>query len=503
MWRNLRSRLTISHLLPLLVVVPLLSLVLFYLLEIRYVLDEAAAELEGRGELISRLYQAELAALGDPAQAWSQVAQLQVRLPGQFYLVDENGKVLVVARQMVPHSPSSLYLVDESGNILVRPGVATASKQVPASLPDPELLQRALAGETARQIRQGNAVEVAVPIRNEDQEVVGAVLLSQQLPQVTSRLTVLRWTVWGTIGAGLLVAAFFSLALSRSLSQPLERLTKATRAVHFDSPPSRVKEEGPIEARTLARTFNEMSERLYELEQGRRRLLSAVVHELGRPLGAIKAAAQVLSQNGKDPELVVELASGIDDQVDQLRRLLDDLALLARNDIQNLALDLVPTDVGALVLEECRRYDLRIREKEIELVTEVPQDAMHPAADPMRLSQIVGNLLDNAIKYTPNGGQIRIVVGAEADRIVLTIEDSGPGIDPSELERIFDLLYRSPRQERIREGMGIGLALSRRLAEALGGTLTAHNRAASTGARFVFSLPRELPQSPLAGAPKQ
>ena len=121
----------------------------------------------------------------------------------------------------------------------------------------------------------------------------------------------------------------------------------------------------------------------------------------------------------------------------------------------------------------------------------------------MRLSQIIGNLLDNAIKYTPNGGQIRIVVGGEADRIVLTIEDSGPGIDPSELERIFDFLYRSPRQERVREGMGIGLALSRRLAEALGGTLTAHNRAASTGARFVFSLPRELPQSPLAGAPKQ
>jgi two-component system sensor histidine kinase BaeS len=269
-------------------------------------------------------------------------------------------------------------------------------------------------------------------------------------------------------------------------------LTKATRAVQFDAPPSRVKEEGPTEVQTLARTFNEMSERLYELEQGRRRLLSAVVHELARPLGAIKAAAQVMAQDGKDAELVVELSSGIDDQVDQLRRLLDDLALLARNDMRNLALDLVPVNVGELVLEECGRHEPRIREKEIELATHIATDATLPAADPKRLSQIVGNLLDNAIKYTPNGGQIRATLRSDPDAIALTIEDSGPGIDPSELERIFDFLYRSPRQERVREGMGIGLALSRRLAEAQGGTLTAHNRITGTGARFVLSLPRDL-----------
>ena len=469
MWRNLRSRLAISHLLPLLVIVPLLGLLLFYLLETRYVLEEATAELAGQGELISQLYQAELSALEDAEQARSLFARLQVKVP-----------VL-------------LHVVDEDGNIVVRPGIATASTRFPLRPPDPELLQKALAGEIARQVRQGNAA-VAVPLHNEDQEVVGVVHLSQQLSQVTNRLTILRWTVWGTVSVGLLVAVLLSFALSRSLNQPLQRLTRAARAVHFDAPPSRVEEEGPTEVRSLARTFNEMSERLYELEQGRRRLLSAVVHELGRPLGAIKAAAQVLNQNGQESELVVELSSGIDDQVDQLRRLLDDLALLARNDMRNLALDLVPINVGELVLEECRRNAPRIREMEIELVTHIAADATHPAVDPMRLGQIIGNLLDNAIKYTPHGGQIRATVRSDPDAIALTIEDSGPGIDPSELERIFDFLYRSPRQERVREGMGIGLALSRRLAEAQGGTLTAHNRVAGTGARFVLSLPRELPR---------
>ena len=269
MWRSLRSRLTISHLLPLLVIVPLLSFLLFYLIEARFVLDEATAELAGQGELISRLYQAELAAQEDPEQASSLFARLRVRIPTLFYLVDRNG------------------------NIVVRPGLATASTEVPIRPPDPELLQKALAGEIARQVSMGNA-DVAVPVRNEDQEVVGAVHLSQQLTDVTNRLAVLRWTVWGAVSAGLLVSVLLSFVLSRSLNKPLERLTAASRAVNFDAPPSRVAEEGPAEVRTLARTFNEMSERLYELEQGRRRLLSSVVHELGRPLGAIKAAAQVL-----------------------------------------------------------------------------------------------------------------------------------------------------------------------------------------------------------------
>lgn len=467
MWSNLRSRLTISHLLPLLVMVPLLSLLLLYLLEVRFELDEATAELAGQGELISRLYEAELAALEDPEQARSIVARLQVQIPGLFYLVDGNG------------------------NILVRPGFATASTQVPLRPPDPELLQKALAGEIARQVRGGSAVEVAVPVHNEHQEVVAAVHLSQQLTQVTNSLTILRWTVWGTVSAGLLVAVLLSFALSRSLNQPLERLTNATRAVDFDTAPSPVPEEGPAEVQTLARTFNEMSHRLYELEQGRKRLLSAVVHELGRPLGAIKAAAQVLSKDGENGEIVVELSSGIDDQVDQLRHLLDDLALLARNDMQNLALDLAPIDVGALALEECRRHEPRINERAIELVTQIERDAMHQAVDAMRLSQIIGNLLDNAFKYTPNDGQIRVSVRSDASVVELTVEDSGPGIDPSELERIFDFLYRSPRQDRVREGMGIGLALSRRLAEAQGGSLTAHNSAEGGGARFVLTLPKE------------
>ena len=481
MLRSLRSRLALSHLVPLLVIVPLLSLLLVYLLETRYALNAAAAELAVQGELLARLYQTEWPALQNPEQAQPLTARLQVQVPARVYLVDRNG------------------------NVLVRQGVATASTEVPVKPPDPELLQKALAGEIARQVRYGlergeNAVDVAVPVRNEEQEVVGAVQLSQQLTQVNNRLTVLRWTVWGTIGAGLLMAGLLSFALSRSLNQPLERLTKASRSVHFGAPPARVKEEGPTEVRTLARTFNEMSERLYELEQGRQRLLSAVVHELGRPLGAIKAAAQILGQTDDDPALVKELSDGIDYQVDQLRRLLDDLSLLAQSDVQELILAAAPTDIGQLVIAECRRYEPRILKKEIDLRCHVPPSPIRLEIDPVRVGQIMGNLLDNAYKYTPHGGTIQVVVSADSQQALVSIADSGPGIDPSERERIFDFLYRSPRQDRVREGMGIGLALSRRLAQAHGGSLSARNRADGPGAIFELSLPRSTPSRP---GPKQ
>ena len=475
MWRSLQGRLAISHLLPLLVIVPLLSLLLVYLLETRYALNDTAAELAVQGELIARLYQAEWPALQESDQPQPLVARLQLLIPARIYLTDING------------------------NVLVSPGLMAASTEAPVNPPDPDLLQKALAGEIARQVRYSlergrNAVDVAVPVHNENQEVVGAVQLSQQLTQVNNRLTILRWTVWGTVGAGFLVAGLLSFAFSRSLNQPLARLTKATRAVYLARQPSFVKEEGPSEVRTLARTFNEMSERLYELEQGRRRLLSSVVHELGRPLGAIKVAAQVLRQNDKKADLVIELSSGIDEQVDQLRCLLDDLALLAQSDVQDLVLTCVPTDVGALVLEECRRHDPRIQEKNIKLVCHIPAPDISLEVDPVRLGQIVGNLLDNAIKYTPNAGEIRVMVRAEANSVQVLVGDSGPGIDPSEHERIFDFLYRSPHQERVREGMGIGLALSRRLAEAHGGTLTVQNDTDGPGSLFVLSLPNTSDQ---------
>jgi len=388
----------------------------------------------------------------------------------------------------------------------VASGVAATTQNVPVLSLNEELLRQALDGQGSRQIHSGvnpqsNGVDVVVPVFNDKQEVVGAIQLTQGLGQTSGRLELLRWLVWATAGIGMLLAGLLGFLLSRSLNRPLEQLTAAARSVRFDQPPPSVPESGPSEVRLLAHTFNNMAERLYELEQGRRRLLRSIVHELGRPLGAIKAAAQVLGQGsggnggtGSSGEVVVELAVGIDEQVDQLRLLLDDLTLLAQSEMQELALELKETNVGDLVRVECQRSEGKLGSKGIEMSCQVAADLPRLLVDPVRIRQILGNLLDNAYKYTPSGGQVVVSAaqeGAGDDApVVARVRNSGPGIDPADRENIFQFFYRAPNQTRIQEGMGIGLALARRLAEAHGGTLTVAD-GEGTRAEFVLHLPVE------------
>jgi len=476
MFSSLRTRLAVSHFLPILVLVPLFSVALIYLLETRVALFNVANEMAVQAQLVARLTQSNWQAWKDPNQSQPLMARLQILVPAQIFVVDSQGRLLVTS------------------------GVAATTQNVPLLSLNENLLRQALAGQASRQIHSGvnpqtNGVDVVVPVLNDKQEVIGAIQLSQGLGQTGRQLALLRWLVWATAGVGMLLAGLLGFLLSRSLNRPLEQLTAAARTIRFDQPPPTVPESGPNEVRLLAQTFNDMAERLYDLEQGRRLLLRSVVHELGRPLGAIKAAAHVLGQNnGGNGEVVVELAEGIDEQVDQLRLLLDDLTLLAQSEMQELTLDLEETDVGLLVQAECHRNQGKLRSKEITLSCQVATDLPRLQADPVRISQILGNLLDNAYKYTPAGGEVTVRASAEGRNgdasVVVRVQDTGPGIDPVDRENIFQFFYRAPNQTRIQEGMGIGLALARRLAEAHGGTLTvAQGKGRGEGAEFVLRLP--------------
>ncbi|RLT44750.1 MAG: HAMP domain-containing protein [Chloroflexi bacterium] len=477
MLSSLRFRLALSHFIPILVLVPLFSLALIYLLETRVALVNVANEMAVQAQLVARLTQSNWQAWKDPSQSQPLMTRLQVLVPAQIYVVDSQGRLLVAS------------------------GVAATTQDVPVLSLNEELLRKALAGHASQQVRSGasfqaNGVDVVVPVLNDRQEVVGAIQLSQGLGQTGSRLTLVRWLVWATAGIGMLLAGLLGFLLSRSLNRPLEQLTTAARSIRFDQKPAPVAESGPGEVRLLAHTFNGMAERLYELEQGRRRLLRSIVHELGRPLGAIKAAAHVLGQNNSSSgEVVAELAEGIDEQVDQLRLLLDDLTLLAQSEMQELALDMKQTDVGSLVQSECHRNEGKLRAKEITLSCQIAAGLPHLLVDPVRISQILGNLLDNAYKYTPTGGRVVVSAaqegGGDDAPVVVRVRDTGPGIDPADRKNIFQFFYRAPNQTRIQEGMGIGLALARRLAEAHGGTLTVAegDGSGAEGAEFVLRLP--------------
>ena len=470
MFRNLRNRLALSHTLPILVFVPLLGLMLLYQLERRYFLDSLAKELAVQGSLIATLTRSDPAIWRDPTVANRVLNNFQNQIPANIELIDEQAIRLA------------------ANNARDRQQIGQATTET--------LVREALHGQVVWSVDRHvasaeNVIDVAVPVVNFEGKVEGAIRLSQRLTDIQARLDAQRWVIWLTLLLGAAVSLTLGLILARSIGTPLFQLTDAVARFTPGRPPTLVPEVGPTEIKALATTINGMEARLYELERSRKLLLAGVVHELARPLGAMKIAAQTIYQN-HDPLLAEELARGIDEHIDRLRLHLDDLALLAELELQGIRLERAPTDLAALAQEQCTLIAAYAEHCQLALddsgVTPVPVLCI----DAKRVGQIIGNLLHNACKYTPAGGwiaiQCAVTTADERQWATVQVADSGPGIAPAQQERIFQFFYRSPEQRRIHQGMGIGLALARQLAEAHNGKLTVASEL-GCGATFTLWLP--------------
>ncbi|MEZ4656254.1 MAG: HAMP domain-containing sensor histidine kinase [Caldilineaceae bacterium] len=474
MMHSLRMRLALSHTLPILIFVPLLGLVLLYQLEQRFFLNYMARELAVQGALIAEFPRTDPRIWNDPVLATGLINTLQQSVPAQMSFVDE----------------ATLLAAINADTASAASGQTNPQAELGASL-----LARASRGQVVWTIDNGAAtadrtINVAVPVLGGNGKVVGAVRLAQRLTDVQERINGLRVVVLATLFVGAILSLLLGLVLARSLGAPLLRLSQAVASFQPTDQPEQVPETGPTEMKSLAANFNRMSERLHELERTRTLLLSGIVHELGRPLGSIKAAAQTVEANA-DVELSHELAGGISEHVDRLRLQLEDLALLGEIEVQGLTLHPEPLALTDLIADVCHQFQEMAVRNAITLscrVTDLPPIE----ADPRRIEQILGNLLHNACKYTPAGGCVAVTAGVESQAcpplLWVDVTDSGPGIPAGEEERIFHFFYRNPNLRRIHQGMGIGLALSRQLAAAHGGSLTVAHRP-GPGATFRLRLP--------------
>ena len=474
MFRSLRLRLALSHTIPVLLFVALLGTLLLYQLERTYFLDSLAAELAGQGAIIASFTRDEPQIWADPALAQFAVKQLQSQISAQIMLIDARGRI--IAASWFDTTPTV--------------GQVVVSKVVNA----------ALQGQSAwavnnNVILQGQVLDVAVPVNLDSRRILGVVRLSHNLTEIQRRLAPLRSLVWLMLGLGAILSLLLGLALAQSVAAPLRRLAEVVGRFRPTVPLERVPEVGPTEIRTVAAAFNQMGARLVELESSRRALLTGIVHELSRPLGAIKAGAQTIRMN-PDPDLAAELATGIDDQIEQLRLQVEDLALLSELEYQGLRMNFGPVDIGELVEQRCHQAAVNAKDRGTALNWAVSPTLPLITCDSKRIDLIVDNLIHNALKYTPAGGEVLVTCfveqpessAGEATHIAINVSDNGPGIALVEQERIFQLFYRSPAQQRRHQGMGIGLALARQLAEAHSGTLTVQSEEGK-GATFTLRLP--------------
>lgn len=468
MLRSLRLRLALSHTIPVLLFVALLGTLLLYQLERTYFLDSLAAELAGQGAIIASFTRTEPQIWTDPELAQFAIKQLQSRITAQLMLLDANGRV--IAASWFDTTPPVGQRVES------------------------QVVYAALQGQSAWSVNnnvilQGQVLDVAVPVNLDARRILGVVRLSHSLAEIQRRLAPLRSLVWLMLGLGAILSLLLGLALAQSVAAPLRRLAEVVSRFRPTAPLERVPEAGPTEIRTVAAAFNHMGARLVELEESRRTLLNGIVHELGRPLGAIKAAAQTIRKN-PDPALAVDLAGGIDDQIEQLRLQVEDLALLSELEYQGLRMNFGPVDVGELVEQQCHHAAVNARDRGIAFTWNASPTLPLITGDSKRIALIVDNLIHNALKYTPTGASVHVeaAAGENAHGVVIAVRDTGPGIANAEQERIFQLFYRSPAQQRRHQGMGIGLALARQLAEAHGGTLTVASEEGQ-GATFTLHLP--------------
>jgi len=276
---------------------------------------------------------------------------------------------------------------------------------------------------------------------------------------------------FGGLPVGTFVAVVLVLLLlvagrgMRRFTRPMDDLIDAAGRVERGDYSATIYEYGPPQVRSVARAFNAMSARLKAADEQRRGFLADVVHELRTPLAVIQAQAEAIADGvyPADPEHLAPII----DATRSLEVLVEDLRALALTDTGSLVLNREPVDPAELVRDTIAAFSVQAESAGVELAEKVG-DGLPPAdVDPVRMRSALGNVVANGIRYTPRGGSVTLAAERVGDRIALSVSDTGPGIAPDMLPRVFDRFVRGPEST----GSGLGLAIAHDIIAAHGGQI--------------------------------
>jgi two-component system OmpR family sensor kinase/two-component system sensor histidine kinase BaeS len=287
------------------------------------------------------------------------------------------------------------------------------------------------------------------------------------------------------IGAVALVTGW---GLSRVISRPVVRLTEATRAVAGGDLDVRVRGQYPGELGELATSFNLMTEELARADNLRRNMTADVAHELRTPLSVIRGKIEGVL-DGVYPATPEHLKP-ILEETKLLAHLVEDLRLLAMAEAGQLSLEKKPLDVGDLLRDAQVNFGPQADDRGVTLALDLPADLLQVTADRRRIAQVLGNLLTNALRHTPQGGCVTLSATATSGAVQLSVADTGAGIPPEDLPYIFERFWRGEKsRSRVGGGSGLGLAIAKQLVEMHGSSITVES-APGVGSTFRFTLPR-------------
>ncbi|MFN2233240.1 MAG: sensor histidine kinase [Anaerolineales bacterium] len=468
MLRTLRNRLILSHLLPLLILIPLLGIAIIYILETRVILPSLSDELVTEAGLIAEL-------AGDQPGMWQDQESLEL-------LID----------RLSQKTNARLMLIDPSG-VLIGSSDPSDVSRVGTILSDDDIakVQKGFLTHDIDYSKglEAQVIDVFAPVFTSGDQLVGIIRMSYPYMTIYDNLLQIRFLILLVVLFALLVGIGLGSFLAVTINKPIQQVTTAIGELAHGNKLEKLKLSGPEEIQSLARSTNVLFDRLLSLERTRKQLLANLVHEIGRPLGALRSAIESLTQGAeKDPLLFNDLKKGMDAQTARLQFLLNDLAHLHDQAFGSLELDRQKISQPEWLLTILRPWEEAAHKKNLEWRVDISENLRDFEGDPQRLAQAIENLVSNAIKYTPTGGLITVSAGADRTIFWVTVSDTGPGIPEDEKEKIFIPFYRGDQKRRIKQGMGLGLSIAHDVALAHGGEINLDSTV-GIGSSFTIWIP--------------
>lgn len=330
-----------------------------------------------------------------------------------------------------------------------------------------EEIELALNGEeVARQHlvdKYGKVMYVAVPIFESD-EIVGAVFISSLLEDLYDNITETTKKLLTLSLFSLAITGVISFIFADIISKPIENLTEIVNKVIQGKFYHKVKVSGNDELSNLGKAFNMMTTKLEQVDKQRRDFVANVSHELKTPLSSIKILSEsLIHQEQVDEKIYKEFLKDIDTEVDRLNRIVNSLLYLVDLDKEKIELKYQITYVNYLIERVIKNLAPIAQKKEINLQF-IESEKIQIELDQFKIQQALINIIGNALKYTPDGGEVRVELYSKHDEIVIKVEDNGIGIPKEELPFIFDRFYRVDKaRSRKSGGTGLGLAITQQI----------------------------------------
>ena len=417
----------------------------------------------------------------------------------------ENAMPEELNRQLAENAQSMngrLMVIDNDGKVQFDTFGAMCGRRIQLE----EVLQVLTAGETAAYgrytpgrdtVREMSGEENAEYVAYSVHEMtggngrLGALLFVSRIQSLMDSLGTVQLQLIRVFAVIVVAALLLALFLSQVLTKPITDLSRTMRKMGKGDLSVRAPVRGSGELKELAENYNTMAEQLERMDQSRNQFVSNASHELRTPLTTMKIMLETVMYEPDMPqELRTEFMQDMNHEIDRLSGIVNDLLTLTRIDNESMEMKTETVDVTALTWDTIRMLKPMAEKRKQNLIGNVQPD-LTMQGDKLKLNQILYNLTDNAIKYTPEGGNIGIMLTEEEGNIVWRVRDDGIGIPPEDQRHIFERFYRVDKaRSRETGGTGLGLSIVKQLVTAHGGTISVYSETGK-GTEFTVVLPRE------------